>query len=119
MCTCSYDTDSITNSEECRCNDPEKSKIEKRIVFLESKISYHKIFELKTNIPTKKYKYTHKNDKETFEKMSIKQPYRMRYIIYRSYLDERQHHQKEGKRPKIKDKDLLMLSESSKFLSES
>lgn len=115
----SYDTDSITDSEECGCDNPEKSEIEKWIIFLESKISYYKVFEFKTDIPTKKYKYTHKDDKKAFEKMSIKQPYRMRYVIYRSYLYEWQHHQKKRKRPKIKDKDLLMLSESSKFLNES
>ena len=51
--------------------------------------------------------------------MSVEQPYWVRYIIHRRDFDQWQYHKEERKSPKIEDKHLLMLGESSEFLSES
>lgn len=59
LCTRTYYTDSITDTQERCSNDPQKSEIEERIVFFETKISDDKVFEFETHISTQKDKHTH------------------------------------------------------------
>jgi len=115
----SYNIDRISDSKKSSSDNPQKSKVKQWIIFFEPKISDNKVFKFETHISTQKHYSTYEDNQQCFKKMSIKQPNRMRYIIHRRYFYQWQDNQKENKSPKIKNKNFLVLSKSSKFLNKS